>query len=211
MISAFFSEIRAFMNGPTTPDVTFISDSDIGTIPGAHTPALAPVPDVRDILLNANPNSRERARSISVQESLISGMQVSNTEQVLTASQISNSWPENDTDYEAVAFWPGEHSHWSGHGSEEEIDLQPEEIMPLNNPKKLEYRSPSIEAIKDELNNWAGPRVNCILIRRSKKDKDSKLKVYLCWIAPGIYSGSRNWCHPQTLSNCFPNPNAKIR
>jgi hypothetical protein len=130
--------------------------------------------------MNACPVSR--AQEIDgAQGSLVSARQVSSTEQVRTISPISDSSPANNAEYENAALWAREYSPRSENGSEEEIDFQPEEDIALDNPRKLEYRSASIESIKDELNKWAGPRGYCIVIQRSKKDREGNVKkVYLC-------------------------------
>jgi hypothetical protein len=71
--------------------------------------------------------------------------------------------------------------HWLDNGNEEEIDSHLEEIIPLDNPRKLQYRRVFVDTIKDEMNEWAGPRGYCIVIRRSKKDNEGNVKkVYLC-------------------------------
>lgn len=64
------------------------------------------------------------------------------------------------------------------------LDLQlgaSEPVTPLDNPALREYPAHFIETVIDELNEFAGPRGYCIVIRRSKKDINGKVSnVDLC-------------------------------
>jgi hypothetical protein len=101
--------------------------------------------------LIASPDSEVPEIPNDFQEALLGVIQhVFNEGEVPIASELSGLSKVDIAEYQDAVSMQPDGPHWLDNGNEEEIDSHLEEIIPLDNPRKLQYRHVFVDTRRDE-------------------------------------------------------------